>query len=150
MSAESEVLQANSGLYSALTSMLNGNLEPLETLWEHGANVSCINPAPAGQTLRGWDQVLEGFKLYSKMASAGQASGSDAVAQIYGDLAYVTCLEHANVTLGGQSVAFVGRASNVFRRGAGGWKMIHHHTDLQSDVQAVVDKLMAAQARRDG
>ena len=60
------------------------------------------------------------------------------------DLAYTVGTERIEVTLAGERGQFVGRVMNIYRREAGGWKMVHHHIDFSPQVQDIVSRLQPA------
>ena len=43
--------------------------------------------------------------------------------------------------LAGQHVSFEQRVTNVYRREAGGWKIVHHHPDLSRAMQDILARL---------
>jgi ketosteroid isomerase-like protein len=63
---------------------------------------------------------------------------------VVGDLAYTVGVEHAEFTLAGERLRFEGRVTNVFRREADGWKIVHHHADTVPEVKAMVARLPGA------
>ena len=47
-----------------------------------------------------------------------------------GDLAYTVAFEHATVSVGGGPLqSLTNRATHIFRREDGEWKIVHRHTD---------------------
>jgi SnoaL-like protein len=44
-------------------------------------------------------------------------------------------------TLAGENVTFEQRVTNVYRRDAGTWKIVHHHTDLSSGMVDLLARL---------
>jgi ketosteroid isomerase-like protein len=57
---------------------------------------------------------------------------------VLGDVAYTTCTENWTVTMLGKTLSFSSNATNIFRRGPDGWKVIHHHADKAPSFEAVV------------
>ena len=52
------------------------------------------------------------------------------------DWGYAVCTEIAKgMTADGIKVAPKFRATNIFRREDGEWKLVHHHTDLSPELQ---------------
>ncbi len=48
------------------------------------------------------------------------------------DAAYTLGTEHGHRKVGDETIHFEGRVTNIYRREAGGWKIVHHHTDFSS------------------
>ena len=111
--------------------MLNGD----GTLWlanaSHADDVTLLNPY--GIVARGWDAVS---KLYLAAASRFAPSGATLrleymAIEVHGDLAYEVVKEYATYRQAGAPGSEVGatRATHVFRREAGVWKLVHRHMD---------------------
>ena len=50
---------------------------------------------------------------------------------------YTVCVEQGeNMSADGKPVVVRFRATNVFRLIKGEWKMVHHHTDISSQLEA--------------
>ena len=141
MSAEDEVREASKKFYTALSSMLNGDAGPLSEIWSHGAEVSTMHPIGGREV--GWDQVRNSWEQVAKLASGGEGKLTDQVIQVVGDAAYELGIERGQVTLAGQPVTIEHRVTNIYRREAGAWKVVHHHTDVSPAMLEVVSRLKA-------
>ena len=141
MSAESEVRAASEKFYSALNQMLKGDAGPLAEAWSHGANVTTMHPIGGRET--GWDKVSGTWSEVAKLCSGGQVKLNDAHIQVAGDMAYEVGTEKGHGTMAGQKVNIDHRVTNVYRRDAGTWKIVHHHTDLSPAMIDLVGKLQA-------
>ena len=53
------------------------------------------------------------------------------VVPITEDAAYTVGTEQGQAKIGEQLVGIDWRVTNIYRREAGGWKMVHHHTDVR-------------------
>ena len=143
MSAENEVRKISEQFYSAINRMLNGDAAPLADIWSHSASVTTMHPLGGLQV--GWDRVRQSFEQVAGIATGGQATLADQNIQVGGDMAYELGVEHAQGKFAGQQVAMENRVTNIYRREAGGWKMVHHHTDVSP---AIVDALSRVPAAR--
>ena len=141
MSPEDEVREASKKFYAALSSMLNGDAGPLSEIWSHGAEVSTMHPIGGREV--GWDQVRNSWEQVAQLASGGEGKLSDQVIQVVGDAAYELGIERGQVTLAGQPVTIEHRVTNIYRREAGAWKVVHHHTDVSPAMLDVVSRLKA-------
>jgi len=142
MSSEDEVRTASAQFYTALNSMMVGDAAPLAEVWSHGANVSTMHPI--GGREAGWDEVRGSFEQVSQLASGGHAELRDQSIQVAGDMAYEVGIEQGQATLAGEQIAIEHRVTNVYRREAGGWKIVHHHTDLSPAMLDLLGRLQAA------
>jgi ketosteroid isomerase-like protein len=126
----------DSSFRAFLTSFESGQVQMLNgdaSLWvanaSHADDVTLLSPY--GIVARGWDAVS---KLY--LAAAGHFVSSGATVQreymaveVHGDLAYEVVREYANPRGAEGSLAGATRATHVFRREAGAWKLVHRHMD---------------------
>jgi len=142
MSSEDEVRAASAQFYAALNSMMVGDAAPLAEVWSHGADVSTMHPIGGRET--GWDEVRGSFEQVAQLASEGHGELRDQSIQVGGDLAYEVGIEQGQITLAGEQIAIEHRVTNVYRREAEGWKIVHHHTDLSPAMLELLGRLQAA------
>jgi ketosteroid isomerase-like protein len=57
--------------------------------------------------------------------------------------AYEVGYEHGQLKIDGQQVAIEQRVTNIYRREAGVWKIVHHHTDVSPAMLGVINPLKA-------
>jgi ketosteroid isomerase-like protein len=141
MSAEGEVRDASNKFYAALNRMANGDAGPLAGIWSHSATVTTMHPI--GGREAGWDQVRNSWEQVAQLASGGQIKLDDQMIQIAGDAAYELGVERGQMTLAGQQVTIDHRVTNIYRREAGAWKIVHHHTDVAPAMVDVLNHLKA-------
>lgn len=127
MSSESEVRTASKQFYAALNRMANGDASLLADIWLQGADVTALHPIGGRQV--GWDAVRASFEQFAQLASGGKIELKDQIVHAAGDVAYEVGVENGHVMLSGKNVTIDHRVTNIYRRQAGGWKMVHHHTD---------------------
>lgn len=142
MSTENEVRKASEQFYSALNRMLNGDAAPLADIWSHSGTVTTMHPIGGRQV--GWDEVREAWQQVAMLASEGQGKLDDQIIQVAGDVAYELGTERGQVKLAGQQVTIEHRVTNIYRREAGGWKIVHHHTDVSPAIVYALSHLPAA------
>ena len=56
-------------------------------------------------------------------------------------MAYELGVEHGQIALAGHNVLLSHRVTNIYRKEAGGWKIVHHHTDVAPAMLDVLSKL---------
>jgi len=144
MSSEDEVRTASAQFYAGLTSMMAGDAAPLADAWSHSASVSTMHPIGGRQT--GWDEVRGSFEQVAQLASGGHAELRDQSLQVAGDMAYEVGIEQGQATLAGEQITIEQRVTNIYRREAEGWKMVHHHTDLSPAMLDLLGRLQAQAA----
>ncbi len=71
--------------------------------------------------------MMESWKRIFENTPAIQFMLSDVSIQINGTLAWVTLYENLNSKVEGQPVSATILTTNIFEKGADGWRMIHHH-----------------------
>jgi ketosteroid isomerase-like protein len=141
MAAEDEVRQASDRFYAALNRMLNGDAGPLSEVWSHESDVTTLHPIGGRQV--GWEQVRPIWEQVAHICSGGQVRLDDQLLRTGGDLAYEVGTERGQATMAGQTITVDQRVTNVYRREAGGWKVVHHHTDISPQMQELASRLQA-------
>ena len=139
MSTEIEVQKASDQFYAALNRMANGNADSMEDIWSHDAIVTALHPI-GGRTV-GWDNVRESFQQVANIASEGHIKLDDQLIQVIGDMAYELGSERGQAVFSGHQVTLDHRVTNIYRLEEGGWKMIHHHTDVSQAMLEVLNQL---------
>jgi len=141
MSTEGDVRKASEQFYTALNRMIEGDSSLLSGVWAHGATVTTMHPIGGRQV--GWDKVLDSFQQVAGIASAGQVKLEDQIIHVIGDLAYELGVERGQATFAGQQVTLDHRVTNVYKREAGRWKIVHHHTDVSPAMLDVLQRLQS-------
>ena len=89
----------------------------------------------------GWDAVSASFEQFAQVATDGRIDLTDQTIRVEKDVAYEVGVEQGQCKLGGYPVAFKHRVTNIYRREAEGWRMIHHHSDTSPAMKDVLAKL---------
>jgi ketosteroid isomerase-like protein len=139
MSTEDEVRQASDQFYTALNRMADGDATPMMEVWSHTSDVTTMHPLGGREV--GWEQVRGPWEQFAAIASNGQVTLRDRLIRVVGDVAYELGIESGEVTIAGQYVSFEQRVTNIYRREAGGWKIVHHHSDPSPAMQDVRERL---------
>jgi ketosteroid isomerase-like protein len=125
---EAAVRAAVDGFYSALNAMFSGDLDPMIAAWSHADDVTYMGPA--GGVRKGWSQVLADWKGQAGQQLGGEVLPKDLHVTVGQELAVVSNWEVGrNLPAAGGEQDDTIRATNIFRKEDGQWKMIGHHTD---------------------
>jgi ketosteroid isomerase-like protein len=122
MSDVAEVEQANTRFYQAFETL---DLARMELVWAHGERVKCVHPG--WPILVGWDAVRSSWETIFENTGEMRFTLSDVRATACGDLAWVTCTENIFSEVHGRLAVTSVLATNLFERGADGWRLVHHH-----------------------
>ena len=123
------VRQAVAQFYAALNTMFTGELGPMKEVWSHANDVTYMGPGGGFQV--GWDQVLANWEAQAAMKLGGKVEPMDMRITVGQDLAVTQNYEKGeNTNADGKTQTVSIRATNLFRKENGKWKMIGHHTDL--------------------
>jgi ketosteroid isomerase-like protein len=141
MSAEVEVRKASEQFYAALNRMANGDARTLSDIFSQGASVTAMHPI-GGRNV-GWNSVRESFEQVAQIATEGRIRLDDQIIQVAGDLAYELGFERGQAKFAGHQVTLDHRVTNIYRREAGSWKIVHHHTDVSPAMLDVLNRLQA-------
>jgi len=127
------VEQASTKFYAALNSMFTGDLSPMIDVWSHADDVTYMGPAGGMEV--GWDQVLAKWESQAAMKLGGKVEPTQMHITVGQNLAITQNYEKGQNTVDGQPMIVSIRATNVFRKENGTWKMIGHHTDLLQPLE---------------
>jgi ketosteroid isomerase-like protein len=126
---EKAVGQAAAQFYRALNTMFAGDLEPMKEVWSHAEDITYMGPSGGFQV--GWKQVLADWEAQAVLKLGGIVEPTDMRITVGRDLAITHNYEKGeNRSRDGKALPVMIRATNIFRREQGKWKMIGHHTDL--------------------
>jgi ketosteroid isomerase-like protein len=126
--AKTAVLAATNGFYAALNKMFVGDLAPMKAVWSHADDVTYMGPT--GQFEHGWSTVLKDWEGQAAMKLGGRVEPTEMQVIVGQDLAVVSDYEQGeNTNANGKVEQLRLRATNIFRKEGGQWKMVGHHTD---------------------
>ncbi len=128
------VVWVNSVLYQAELALHNGDPEPRRRIWSLNEPVSVLGAWSSAFGLR---QVDELFTALGQTFS--NCTFYDFELQAYdvvGDMAYTAGLEHSSSSVDGEPRTYTLRATQVYRREGGQWKVAHRHGDTVSPAPA--------------
>lgn len=126
---EDAVRAANAEFYAALNSLFTGDAAPTMALWSHAHDITYMGPM--GGLEVGWEAIEKVWKAQAALKLGGRVEPKDIQINVGRDLAVVSDVEVGENTNARGVVAKVSiRATNVYRKEGGKWKMIGHHTDL--------------------
>jgi ketosteroid isomerase-like protein len=144
MSAEDDVRKASQKFYGALNLMANGNSNSLADIWSHSPLVTTMHPIGGREV--GWDAVRQTWEQTAQFAAEGKVEIKDQLIRVAGDMAYEVGIEKGQFKLAGEKVSIEQRVTNIYQKEGGGWKIVHHHTDLSPSMLEVLGRLQAAEA----
>lgn len=128
---EQAVRQAVAGFYSALNILFAGQLGPMEKVWSHAEDITYMGP-DGGYEI-GWRQALAIWKRQAAMKLGGRVEPARIRVAAGPEIAVVSNYEKGiNTNAAGHPQTLMLRATSIFRKEAGRWKMIGHHTDMLS------------------
>lgn len=128
-SEEKAVMAATTRFYAALNEMFTGDVKSMTDVWSHKNDVTYMGPVGASQV--GWERVRKEWESQAAMKLGGKVEASDMHLVAGTDLAVVSNYEKGeNTNAKGETQKVSIRATNVFRKEDGHWKMVGHHVDL--------------------
>jgi ketosteroid isomerase-like protein len=120
----------------ANTGMLRGNAEPIKHLYSHRDDVTVLGGF--GGFERGWSEVEPRLDWAASQFSDGNFEQEVVSTIVGGDIAMMVTIERYTVRVAGaaEKAAHELRVTQVFRREAEGWKLVHRHGDPLVQKQA--------------
>ena len=132
MSERDEFLTwVNTSLSGAELALHNGDAGPRRALWSRSEPVSVLG---AWRNARGQEELDELFAALARsFADCTSYSFELQAFDVVGDMAYSAGLEHTSASVDGQPRTYTLRATQVYRREDGEWKVAHRHADTVAD-----------------
>lgn len=113
--------------------MLAGDAASLGDIWSHSATVTTMHPIGGRQV--GWRQVKDSFDQVAKSSTGGHVALTEQFVRIAdNDTAYELGVEQARFSIAGQPLTVHSRVTNIYRREASAWKIVHHHGDKSPGI----------------
>jgi ketosteroid isomerase-like protein len=116
-----------SALYEAELALHSGDAAPRRAIWSRNEPVTILG---ALRNVYGQHEVGEAFAFLERSFSACTSYQFELQAyDVVGDMAYTVGLEHTSVSMNGTPRSYTLRATQVYRREGGEWKVAHRHAD---------------------
>jgi ketosteroid isomerase-like protein len=119
---DDDLRDANEGFYRALETL---DLAAMERVWAHEPWVRCVHPG--WEVLVGWPAVRKSWEQIFANTGWIRVTPTELDVRSFGELGLVACAENITTTREGDVGLAVAQATNVYRRTAEGWRMVHHH-----------------------
>jgi ketosteroid isomerase-like protein len=114
-------------LYEAEVALHNGDAAPRRALWSRSEPVSVLG---AWRNANGQQELHELFSVLEHSFSDCTSYAFELHAfDVAGNMAYTAGLEHTSASVDGQPRSYTLRATQVYRREDGEWKVSHRHAD---------------------
>jgi ketosteroid isomerase-like protein len=118
-------------LYEAEVALHKGDAAPRRALWSRHEPVSVLG---AWRNAHGQRELDELFAALAESFSDCTSYTFDLQAcDVAGDMAYTAGLEHTSASVDGRPRSYTLRATQVYRREGGDWKVAHRHGDTVVD-----------------
>ena len=73
-------------------------------------------------------------------STGGHVELTDQLIRVCGDTAYELGVEHAKFAIAGEPLGVNSRVTNIYRRVAGAWKIVHHHGDKSPGISDALER----------
>ena len=135
MAAVDDLEQVIEQYHLALGEFMKGDPEPVWKLHSHREDVTLANPR--GGIAHGWEQVAQRMADVASGRREGEASFEIVEKYVSPELACVVEMERAKAKFGASEdvTSYALRATILFRREDGTWKVAHRHADPLSSFQ---------------
>jgi ketosteroid isomerase-like protein len=116
---------------AAEVALHNGDASPRRALWSQRAPVTLFG---ARRSAVGRAEVDELFSTLEKSFSGCMSYVYDIIAaDVIGDMAYTVGYDRIEAVVGGELRTYTLRATQIYRREEGDWKLVHRHGDSPPD-----------------
>lgn len=125
------LLWVKTTLYEAELALHNGDPAPRRAIWSQSEPVSILG---AWRNCFGQSDLEELFSYLAASFSDCDSYAFELQAyDVVGDMAYTVGLEHTAASVDGTPRTYTLRATQVYRRESGEWKVAHRHADTVTD-----------------
>ena len=117
----------------------NGDLGPRLEMWSRNDPVTLLGAAVSGS---GWSEVEPIFRWVANSFIGCRTYDLELVTiDVRSDFAYTVAYERFEAVKSDGSIADATlRATHIFRREEGQWKVVHRHADLATDERAALNR----------
>lgn len=122
------VKEANEKFFSALNAMFAGDPTPMQDVWWQTEDV--VYMGTDGNYLVGWKATYANWEKKAAQNMGGHAKAEQVETTIVGNMAVTSQYIVASKETNGQQREVKPRATSIFRKQDGVWKMICHHVDV--------------------
>jgi ketosteroid isomerase-like protein len=120
-----------SRVHEAEVAVHDGDAGPRREIWSRRDPVTVLG---AWKSAVGRSEVDDLFTVLEQTFSGCTSYDFELVASdVIGDLAYTVGYEHTQATVDGKMRAYTLRVTQIYRREAGEWKVVHRHADAAPD-----------------
>lgn len=132
MSERDDFLEwAGTELAAAEVALHNGDAGPRRELWSQREPVTLFG---ARRSAVGRREIDELFSTLAKTFSGCTSYVYDIIAaDVIGDMAYTVGYDRIEAIVDGQRRTYTLRATQIYRREEGAWKLVHRHGDSPPD-----------------
>jgi ketosteroid isomerase-like protein len=117
-------------LHEAELALHNGDASPRLAIWSTEEPVTVLG---AWRTATNYPEANELFNSLAETFSDCTSYSFELIAaDVVGDLAYTVGYEHTRASINGEPRAYTLRATQIYRREQGKWKVAHRHGDTLS------------------
>jgi ketosteroid isomerase-like protein len=125
------VIWVKTELYDAELALHNGDAAPRRALWSRKEPVSVLG---AWRNAYGQHELDELFAaLATNFSNCTSFVFELQAADVVGDMAYTAGLEHTTASIDGEPRSYSLRATQVYRREGGEWRVAHRHGDTVAE-----------------
>jgi ketosteroid isomerase-like protein len=132
MSERNDFLEwVSTAVAAAEVALHNGDASPRRALWSQQAPVTLFG---ARRSAFGRAEVDELFSTLEKSFSGCLSYVYDIIAaDVIGDMAYTVGYDRIEAIVDGERRTYTLRATQIYRREEGDWKLVHRHGDSPPD-----------------
>jgi ketosteroid isomerase-like protein len=124
---------ARSRLRGAEEALHNGDAGPRLAIWSRNDPVTVLG---AWKSANGQEELRELFRhLEASFSDCTSYSHDIVAADVVGDMAYTVGYEHTQASVNGEPRRYTLRATQVYRREDGEWKVAHRHADTMPEAE---------------
>ncbi|MFJ7334268.1 nuclear transport factor 2 family protein [Streptomyces sp. NPDC101110] len=121
----------STALYEAELALHNGDAAPRRALWSRNEPVSVLG---AWRNARGQGELGSLFATLAGSFSDCRSYVFELLAcDVSGDMAFTAGLEHTSASVDGEPRTYTLRATQVYRREDGEWRVAHRHADTVTE-----------------